>query len=138
MGGRLTRNYIITRTAALQRRWCLVRHWQSQQFCWTSYMIYVSHYIYWCSIRDHRHRLLLTAPFCVLYINSNLQLRPQHVAVDPSAVRSPLRPWLPRFFLHLSPIAGIPGAALGMLPPRRSPRCNSMKQKLAKPGSLAK
>ena len=47
-------------------------------------MIYVSHYIYWCSIRDHRHRLLLTAPFCVLYINSNLQLRPQHVAVDPS------------------------------------------------------
>ena len=57
----------------------------------------------------------------VFFFDYYFENQPQHTAVNPLASLSLLQPRLILPFLHLSPIAGIRGAATGISPPRRSP-----------------
>ena len=67
-------------------------------------------------------RLLRTVHYCVLSIILKIYLQPQYCAVNPVAVLPLfLRPRLFLPFIHLSPIAGIRGAAAGICRPRWSP-----------------
>ena len=75
------------------------------------------------SAQDHRLRLLPIFNYCVLSNVSKMYLQPQKNAVNPLAV---LFVFLFRFILpslHLSPIAGIRGAAVGISVPWRNPLC---------------
>ena len=97
--------------------------WQRQ---WMSYLIFL-HCTCWGSIHGRRLRLLPTVHYyccCFLSITLKMYLQPQHNAVNPLALLSLLRPRLMLPFLHLSPIAGIRGAAVGICPPRWNLPCN--------------
>ena len=85
-----------------------------------SYPIFFCIIFCWGSIHDHRLRLLPTVHYFFSII-SKIYLQPQHNAENPLAVLPLLRPRLILPFLHLSPIAGIRGAAADICPPQRSP-----------------
>ena len=73
-------------------------------------------------IHDHKP-LLRAVHYCVLSIISKMYLQPQPNTANPLKVfcRFCGLGLLP--FLHISPIAGIGGAAAGICPPRRSLPC---------------
>lgn len=80
------------------------------------------HYVCWGSIS---HRPLSLSPIayycCVIPIISQICLQPQQNALNPLAVLPLLRPRLSLPYLHILRIAGIPGDAASISPPRRSP-----------------